>query len=335
MVAFVQTRSGVNVFLNGEAHAIGKDHPNYSTIMEKCLNTDSLPADIEGLLDVSKAVETFTEGRITVQNEILKFDGVEMDPGLGARVIGLLREGQPIDSLVKFMDNLLQNPSFRAVNELYGFLAACNLPITSDGMFLAYKKVKSTYFDIYSGTMSNSLGSLVAMPRNRVDEDSQRTCSEGLHCCSFGYLGHYGNVGTKDADDRVVIVKVNPKDVVAVPADYNNQKMRVCEYLVIDEIPNDGISEIMNYCYGDRNEGWIRDTLGSLRTLLQDSLGIEQVRYDEDLLSPKVSMAKLTQIIDDVIGQFELDTDSEAYFERYMDVLTLKDLLQFVSNWSI
>jgi len=30
-----------------------------------------------------------------------------------------------------------------------------------------------------------------------------------------------------------VLVKVNPKDVVSVPVDYNNTKMRVCRYEVI------------------------------------------------------------------------------------------------------
>ena len=33
--------------------------------------------------------------------------------------------------------------------------------------------------------------------------------------------------------DRVVIVKVNPKDVVSVPTDCECQKVRTCEYQVI------------------------------------------------------------------------------------------------------
>ena len=35
------------------------------------------------------------------------------------------------------------------------------------------------------------------------------------------------------AGDRVVIVKVNPKDVVSVPTDCECQKVRTCEYMVI------------------------------------------------------------------------------------------------------
>lgn len=335
MVAFVQTRSGVNVFLNGQAHAIGKDHPNYSTIMSKCLEVDTKPKDIEPLIDVAKAVEIFSNGKVTVRDEVLSFDGVEMDAGLGQRVVALLREGQSIDSLVKFMENLLQNPSFRAVNELYGFLSACNLPITSDGCFLAYKKIAYDYKDLYSRTMDNGLGKIVTMHRNRVDEDSSRTCSEGLHCCSFGYLKNYGGTGTTDHDDRVVIVRVNPKDVVAVPADYHNQKMRVCEYAVVDEIPNDGITEIVEWCYGNRKEGWIRDTMTKLRNLLCSELGLDSIKFDDELMGPQLSMAKYIAILDKVCEDFELDAGSDAFTDKYEDDFTMKNLLQFISNWSL
>jgi hypothetical protein len=127
------------------------------------------------------------------------------------------------------MENLLENPSKRSVDELYGFLEKNNLPITPDGHFLAYKKVRNDYKDVYSGTMDNSPGQVVTMPRNKVDDDKDRTCSVGLHFCSEGYLNHFGG-------ERVVIVKVNPRDVVSIPSDYNNTKGRACQYEVIGEV---------------------------------------------------------------------------------------------------
>ena len=69
------------------------------------------------------------------------------------------------------------------------------------------------------------------MPRNKVDEDPDRTCSAGLHVCSFDYLPHFSH-----ANGHVMIVKVNPANVVAIPADYNATKMRVSQYVVIDEV---------------------------------------------------------------------------------------------------
>ena len=74
---------------------------------------------------------------------------------------------------------------------------------------------------------------LVYMDRNLVDEDKDRTCSVGLHFASFNYLQHFGG-------SRIVVVKINPKDVVAIPSDYNNSKGRTCCYEVIEEVQMQG-----------------------------------------------------------------------------------------------
>jgi hypothetical protein len=134
------------------------------------------------------------------------------------------------------MENLMTNPSKRAVDELYGFLEKNSLPITPDGHFLAYKKVRNDYLDIHSGTMDNSVGKIVEMERNEVDDNKDRTCSSGLHFCSQDYLPHFGN----GSDNRVVILKINPRDVVSIPSDYNNAKGRACRYEVVGEIGNEG-----------------------------------------------------------------------------------------------
>jgi hypothetical protein len=104
-----------------------------------------------------------------------------------------------------------------------------NLPITPDGYFLAYKKVRANYLDVHSGTMDNSPGRVVEMPRNKVDDNQNNTCSHGLHFCSEGYLKHFGG-------ERTVIVKINPADVVSIPNDYNQTKGRACRYEVIGEV---------------------------------------------------------------------------------------------------
>ena len=129
------------------------------------------------------------------------------------------------------MENLMNNPSYRAVNELYGFLEKNSLPITPDGCFLAYKKVRNDYMDIHSGTFNNSVGYICEMERNQVDDNQNNTCSSGLHFCSKEYLNHFGS-----GDSRTMIVKINPADVVSIPTDYNNSKGRTCRYTVIGEL---------------------------------------------------------------------------------------------------
>jgi hypothetical protein len=144
----------------------------------------------------------------------------------------MLTEDFPIEPLVLFMENLMSNPSKRAVDELYGFLEKNSLPITPEGHFLAYKKIRDDYKDIYSGTMDNSVGQVLEMERNGVDDDKDRTCSSGLHFCSESYLPHFGT----GHGNRVVILKINPRDVVSIPSDYNNAKGRACRYEVIGEL---------------------------------------------------------------------------------------------------
>jgi hypothetical protein len=144
-------------------------------------------------------------------------------------MIAMLQEGFPIEPMVAFMENLYSNPSKRAVTELYGFLEKNNLPITPDGHFLAYKKVRHNFLDVHSGTMDNSPGTIVEMERNQVDDNKDQTCSTGLHFCGMSYLSCFGG-------ERTVIVKINPRDVVSIPSDYNEAKGRACRYEVIGEL---------------------------------------------------------------------------------------------------
>jgi hypothetical protein len=158
-----------------------------------------------------------------------------------------MREGLPHEPLLNFFKNLMDNPSKRAVDELYDFLEAGELPITEDGHFLAFKNVRSNYRDIHSGNFDNSVGKVCEMPRNGVDEDKERTCSYGLHFCSIKYLPHFSD----GENGKTMIVKINPRDVVAIPADYNNTKGRTCRYEVVAEYKDDWRSKL------NRNEsGW-------------------------------------------------------------------------------
>lgn len=141
----------------------------------------------------------------------------------------MYKEGFDIDPLVAFLHNLYENPSNNAINELYGFLEAGNLPITSDGHFLAYKKVNDNYTDCHTGKIDNSVGQVVEMPRNEVDDNRENTCSHGLHFCSLDYLKHFHGA-------RIVILKINPKDVVSIPSGYWNTKGRCCRYVVVGEV---------------------------------------------------------------------------------------------------
>ena len=143
------------------------------------------------------------------------------------------QEGFDITPLTNFIDNVMVNPSKRAVDELYGFLEYGNLPLTPDGCFLAYKVVGSNYYkDKHSGTFDNHIGSTCRMVRNHVDDNKEQTCSTGLHFCSREYAENF----FYSYNDHMMVIKINPRDVVSIPVDYNNTKGRCCLYEVVGEI---------------------------------------------------------------------------------------------------
>jgi hypothetical protein len=163
-------------------------------------------------------------------------------------------QGLPFDPMMKFLSNLMGNPSKRAVDELYDFLEAGELPITEDGCFLAFKNVRSDYKDIHSGTFDNSVGKVCEMSRNRVCDNKDQTCSSGLHFCSIAYLPSFSDSG----GGKTMILKINPADVVSIPSDYNNTKGRCCRYEVVAEYKEDWRSKV------DRGEsGWDSDLYSS------------------------------------------------------------------------
>ena len=128
-------------------------------------------------------------------------------------------DGLNIEPMIKFLDNLMENPSKKSVDELYSFLEYGNLPITPDGCFLAYKGVTTDFKDCHTRSFDNSVGAINEMPRNQVNDDPNAACSVGFHVGTFNYARGFGQETT--------IVKVDPADAVSVPHDHSCEKLRV------------------------------------------------------------------------------------------------------------
>ena len=224
---FLIQGNNIVVVIGNKSHIISKTHITYQKVLDaiKAQDWDV----VKDIIEPKKVVLNYGAGNVSVQGETLYWKGKELHSTMSVRMITMLQEGFPIEPMVNFMENLYKNPSKRSVDELYGFLEKNQLPITPDGHFLAYKKVRDNYFDVHSGTMDNSIGKVVEMERNEVDDDKNRTCSSGLHFCGMSYLNHFGG-------ERIMIVKINPADVVSIPTDYNEAKGRACRYEVIGEL---------------------------------------------------------------------------------------------------
>jgi hypothetical protein len=224
---FVIQGNNVTVVIGNKPHTISKTHITYQKVVDAIKAGDW--DQVKEIIDPKKVVLNYGQGHVSIQGEKLFWKGEELNGELARRMVIMLQEGFDIAPFVAFMENLFRNPSKRAVDELYGFLEKNNLPLTPDGCFLAYKKVRDNFMDVHSGTMDNSVGKIVEMERNKVDDNKDNTCSTGLHFCGMSYLNHFGG-------DRTVIVKVNPSDVVSIPSDYNGAKGRACRYEVIGEL---------------------------------------------------------------------------------------------------
>lgn len=186
--------------------------------------------EIPNLVSTAKRVEAFGKGNFTVKDGEIYINGQVVSPVLGNKIVKFSNEGLPYQPLVKFAENLQKNPSFRAVTELFQFLEKNDHPLTENGNFIAYKRVRKDFKDIYSGTFDNSVGQTPTIPRNMVDEDPTRTCSKGLHVANWNYAAKLYSTAPGDI---MLEVEVNPADVVAVPVDYDQSKMRVCSYKVL------------------------------------------------------------------------------------------------------
>jgi len=224
-VPFIITANNIILVLNGKQHVIHNTNPNFQQI-KAALNDE---VKLEKLLNPIKEIKDID---FRVDHGVVTFQGEEIHSVLTERIITCHEEGLPFDGLMKFLANCMRNPRKESVDDLYRFLEHGGFPITSDGCFLGYKKIRHDWMDWHSGKFDNHPGNRITMPREDVVEDPNNACGPGLHVGTLKYARNFG-------DGRIVLVKVNPKDVVSVPYDHNSEKLRTCEYLVIAEYVDD------------------------------------------------------------------------------------------------
>lgn len=230
---YILGADSITVYYKGNMYPINRQAQTFGLVLQAIQANDEVA--LEKALNIRQAIvdriNTAAKGtKVRIDGNRIFYETREITGLIASRVFEMIRLSLDVTPMLKFIENLMQNPSKRAVDELFGFMEACTLPITEDGHFLAYKRVRSDYKDVHSGTLDNSVGNTLEMPRNLVDEDKNNTCSYGLHFCSYDYLKHFSG-------ERIVVLKINPADVVAIPADYNNSKGRTCRYEVVDELP--------------------------------------------------------------------------------------------------
>ncbi len=227
----IKSKDTYTIYINSRVFTINPRHKNYAEV-EKALKEQRFD-DIEALVDITTKVRAFTKKSISIKDGILYFKKEPINNSLTSKIIEMTNCGAEATPLILFMHNLMDNPAEFARQELYSWLETNRMPITPDGCFLAFKNVSKNFRDVYTGKIDNSVGKVVEMKREEVDPNRNNTCSRGLHFCAKEYLGAFSG-------ERTLLLKINPRDVVSIPSDYNNQKGRCCRYEVVQELDRKG-----------------------------------------------------------------------------------------------
>jgi hypothetical protein len=240
MKYIIANDGNVTAVVSGQTYCFGKSHPNYNKLINH-LKTNNIEY-FEAAYDIVSHVNAYCEGYVNCTDGSLSWDGIKMPSMFTSTILDMVKQGFPFEPMLNFLDNLSQNPSDHAIVELFDFMENKNMPITYDGCFLAYKAVRNDYKDIYSGTFNNNIGDVCSVPRNKVDSNRDNGCGHGLHVGAIDYAKSYGGIdtdgfegGDNDGGNRLMICKVNPRDVVSVPTDSKFQKLRCCRYEVVAE----------------------------------------------------------------------------------------------------
>lgn len=255
------TPNGLLLLVGGRRFTVANDHPNRLKI--DAAIADKRYSDIENLVDTTAAVRQWLDSsnEFSLENSVLVYQNRPFSFAITEKVLKMMEAGQQPEPLFNFLRKVRKNPSKTAQDELLLFMVANEFMIHEDGDILAYKSVRGDYTDIHSGKVLNKVGTYPPpMDRSQVDDRRDVTCSFGYHFASY----HYATTWHHRSDARLLIMKIDPADVVTVPSDYNNQKARCCKYFVLAEIPHAGsklppkevyTNDDFDFDYDDEDEG--------------------------------------------------------------------------------
>lgn len=228
-----------SIFGGGLFETVLSGHPSFDHIrelVEDDAEPDQLKVAISPGLRAYDRLRSVSE-RVTIAGRSLHFNGDRIDNALSRMIIDRLEAGDPDwRALVAFMERLAENPSDQSRRHLFRWLDERSVTITDDGYFIAYKGVQEDLGSVHAGPgivdgqpmdghLPNHPGSTIEFDRGRVDPNRESACSTGLHVGTLRYASTFAPV--------LLTVKVDPADVVAVPKDSQNEKVRVCRYQVL------------------------------------------------------------------------------------------------------
>lgn len=233
---------------DGETDTIPESHVSFQSIINLLISGTA--SDLE-IRELTRIMETITRKmsalseRVSVDGKEVYFDGDPLRGEISDLIKKMFEEGKALDfkPLVNFLEKAKTNPSLKSVDDLYRWIKKGDLVIDPDGDIVAYKGVnvnsEGISVSVHSGKafvngeevigyIPNVPGTVISMPRSNVDDNEAVACSTGLHAGTYSYASSFAG--------RLLLVKINPRDVVSVPRDSSDQKLRVSRYTVLTQI---------------------------------------------------------------------------------------------------
>lgn len=228
-IAYSLGLNSLTVMSDGDVHMIDDTDPRFCRIRDLLQEKPPRVDEALKMMDIKTTVLEQAAGRVAISNTGVTFEGQPVGGYMTERLVQMAGMGISVEPWMMFMDNLMENPNADTREDLFKWMEAGKMPITEDGCIVGFKKVRDNYTDVHTGRFSNKVGSVLEMPREQCDPSRHNTCSTGFHFCSASYLSSFSG-------QRVMVVKIDPRDVTAIPSDYNNAKARCCRYEVTGEL---------------------------------------------------------------------------------------------------
>ena len=230
----------ITIVVDRQVHTVQRSAANADALIAELAKGEFADLEvIKAMASVKNYIVYLSQGRISLTDAGIQFMGELVNSYMTERIMRHHAEGVDVAPMLAFMDRVMNHPILGIQQDIYKWCEKGDMPFTAEGHIIAYKKVREDYRSYHSspdGThLHHPIGGYVEMERSAVDPRRDNTCSTGLHFCSYDYLNAYQGANT----GRILILSIDPQDVIAIPTDYNQTKGRACRYRIIGELDHD------------------------------------------------------------------------------------------------
>lgn len=245
--------SNLSAVIDGKLYPVDDSHEHFEDLVQAAVDNDE-----EGFLALfdssARAEDKFAvlSERVRVANSRVYVDGFEVSDVYADTLVEFLDDDvsdSDREALVNFLSKVYSNVSEGIRENLSRWLKAENFTILPNGNILGYRGLRDNYTSVHAGPgivngervnghLDNSVGNVLEIDADLVENDPSRGCASGLHVGTYEYAKGWSPNGV------VVSVEVDPRHVRSVPFQCSSSKMRVSKYRVLETVTDKSKSSV-------------------------------------------------------------------------------------------